>query len=131
MSKTINFDTVRKIGLRLPSVEESRSYGVSSLKIRGKLFACPAINKSAEPGSLVVRISFDDRAELIAADPDTYYITDHYVNYPSVLVRLSRISQEALADLLLMGWRFVTKETARRGRPLLKSRKKGVASGKR
>ena len=104
----IDFDTVRKIGLALPDVEESTSYGVSSLKVCGKLLACPAINKSAEPGSLAVRVSFDERDELIAGDPDVYYVTDHYVNYPSVLVRLSRIRRDALQDLLLMSWKFVT-----------------------
>jgi hypothetical protein len=70
--------------------------------------ACIAINKSAEPGSLVVRIDFDRRAELIAASPEVYYLTDHYLNYPSVLVRLSRIHPDALRDLLGMAWRFVT-----------------------
>ena len=103
----INFDTVRKIGLTLPEVEESTAYGVTALKIRGQLFTCPAINKSAEPGSLAIRISFEDRDELIAADPDVYYITDHYAPYPSVLVRMSRIRQDALRDLLQMGWKFV------------------------
>ena len=108
----IDFDTVRKIGLTLPDVEESTSYGISSLKLRGKLMACPAINKSAEPGSLVVRVSLDERDELIGGDPDVYYVTDHYVNYPSVLVRLSRIRRDALQDLLLMSWKFVTAKAA-------------------
>jgi hypothetical protein len=112
----IDFDTVREIGLTLPEVEVSTSYGVSSLKIRGKLFTCPAINKSAEPGSLVVRVSFEDRDELIAGAPDTYYVTNHYVNYPSVLVRMSRIRRDALKDLLHMSWKFVTAVTPRKRR---------------
>ena len=40
--------------------------------------------------------------------PKTYYLTDHYVNDPCVLVRLARIHQHALGDLLLMGWRFMS-----------------------
>lgn len=67
-----------------------------------------AINKSAEPGSLGVRIDFDQRAELVATAPDVYYFTDHYANYPMVLVRLSRIHPDALRDLLAAAWRFVT-----------------------
>jgi hypothetical protein len=66
---TINFDTVRKIGLALPGVEESTAYGQPALKIRGKLLACVPANRSAEPASLVVRVDFDDRAELLAAAP--------------------------------------------------------------
>jgi len=67
---TITFDTVRKIGLALPRVEESTAYGSPALKVRGKLLACVPAHRSAEPGSLVVRVGFDDRAELLAAAPD-------------------------------------------------------------
>jgi hypothetical protein len=42
--------------------------------------ACGPTHRSAEPGSLVVRVGFDDRAELLAAAPDVYYVTDHYLN---------------------------------------------------
>ena len=73
----INFDTVRKIGLALPGVEESTAYGSPALKVRGKLLACVPAHRSAEPGSLAVRVDFDDRTELLAAAPDVYYVTDH------------------------------------------------------
>ena len=78
-----------------------------SRSARGKLMACPAIHKSAEPETLMVRVSKDERARLIADDPNTYYVTDHYRNYPSVLVRLSRISEEALEMVLGLSWKFV------------------------
>jgi hypothetical protein len=104
----VTFDTVRKIGLGLPDVEESTMYGALALKVRGNLLACKAVNKSAEPDSLMVRIDFDQRADLLAEAPETYYVTDHYVNYPSVLVRLSRIRIDELRDLLGSAWRFVT-----------------------
>jgi hypothetical protein len=69
MRRTIvDFDTVRDIGLKLPGVEESRAYGAPALKVRGKLLACIPSHRSAEPGSLAVRIDFDDRAELLTAD---------------------------------------------------------------
>ena len=67
---------------------------------------------TAEPGSLVVRVDFDDRAELLAADPDVYYVTDHYLNYTSVLVRLSRVTPDVLRDLLGMAHKFVTARRA-------------------
>jgi hypothetical protein len=101
---TINFDTVRNIGLALPGVEESTAYGQPALKVHGKLLACIPVNPSAEPGSLAVRVDFDDRAELLAADPDVYYVTDHYVGYTAVLVRLSRVSPDVLRDLLGMAY---------------------------
>ena len=111
----ITFDTVRKMGLRLPDVEESTTFGTPALKVHGQLLACPAINKSAEPGSIVVRIAFDQRDELIAGDPDAYYLTDHYRPYPSVLVRLSKIRADALQDLLGMAWKFVTTKKRKKG----------------
>jgi len=107
----IDFDTVRKMALALPGVEEGTAYGSPALKVRGKLLACIPTHRSAEPGSLVVCIRFDHREDLLAAAPDVYYVTHHYVNYPSVLVRLSRIHPDALRDLLEMAWRFVTAKT--------------------
>src|SRR5579864_7782964 len=112
--KTIDFDMVRKIGLALPGVEESTAYRAPALKVRGKLLACVPTHRSAEPGSLAVRVDFEDRAELLAADPEVYYVTEHYVGYTAVLVRLSRVNAEALRDLLGMAYKFVTRKGARR-----------------
>src|ERR1700756_2344205 len=105
---TISFDGVRKIGLALPGVEESTAYGSPALKVHGKLLACVPAHRSAEPGSLVVRVDFDDRAELLAAAPDVYYVTDHYLNYNAVLVRLSSVTPDVLRALLGMAYKFVT-----------------------
>ena len=102
------FDVVRKMGLALPEVEEGTAYGSPALNVRGKMFACLAIHRSAEPNTLVVRMDFDQRDELIAEEPKAYYLTDHYVSYPCVLARLTCIRQDALRDLLLMGWRFMS-----------------------
>ena len=115
----IDFDTVRKMALSLPGVEEGTAYGSPALKVRGKLLACIPTHRSAEPGSLVVCIGFDHREDLLATAPDVYYVTHHYVNYPSVLVRLSRIHADALRDLLGMSWRFVTAKPPGRKRTLL------------
>ena len=79
-----------------------------ALKVHGKLLACVPAHCSAEPGSLAVRVGFDDRAELLAAAPDVYYVTDHYLNYSAVLVRLSRVTPDVLRDLLGMAHKFVT-----------------------
>jgi hypothetical protein len=115
-SKKIDFDVVRAIAIALPDVEASTIHGAPSLKVRGRLLTCPALHRSAEPNTLAVRIDFDQRAELMAAEPDVYYVTDHYLNYPTVLVRLSRIDQDSLRDLLTMAWRFVSSKTKRSGR---------------
>jgi len=107
--KKLDFKTVKRIALGMPDVDASTT--AQAVKVRGKLLTWIPINKSAEPGSLAVRIDLDRRAELLAEAPDVYYVTDHYVNYPVVLVRLSRIQPDALPDLLRVAWRFVTAKT--------------------
>ena len=116
MPQKITFDTVRKIGLALPGVEEATVYGAPALKVGGKLMACPALNKSAEPNSLAVFVDVDRRDEMLAEAPDIYYVTDHYAGHPCVLVRLSQIDQVALNGLLRLSWQFVnTRKTRKRG----------------
>ena len=116
MAKKKGFAVVVDAARSLPDVEQGLTWGVDALKVHGKLLACQAIHKSAEPNSIVVRISIDQREELIASDPSVYYLTDHYVNYPSVLVRLSRIHRDALRDLLGMAHRFVDGRTTKPSR---------------
>jgi hypothetical protein len=101
---------VRTLGLALPGVEEGTAYGSPALRLHGKIVACLAVNRSAEPNTLVVCIDRAQREELVAEEPQTYYLTDHYVDYPCVLVRLSRIRKDALRDLLLMAWQFRSTE---------------------
>ncbi len=100
-------EAVRKIGLSLPGVEESTTFGAFALKVDKKMFACTPTNKAAEPGSLLLRCDFERRDEMMAADPETYYAPDHYLSYPSVLVRLARVDEAMLRDLLGMAHRFV------------------------
>jgi hypothetical protein len=112
----MDFDIVREIALALPGVEESILHGVPSLKVAGRMLTCPALHKSAEPNSLMVCIGFEERAALLAADPSRYYVTDHYVRYPSMLVRLSEIDRKSLRDLLRTSWEFVTSQATTRGK---------------
>ena len=104
----VTFGTVRKIARTLPGAEEAMAYGSPSIKVNGTMMACIAVNKAAEPNSLVVRIDFDQRDAMIEEAPATYYLKDHYAPYPSVLVRLAHITEEELRDLLNASWRFVT-----------------------
>jgi hypothetical protein len=117
---TIDFEAVRNIGLALPGVEEGIAYGFPALKVHEKLLACIPANRSAEPNSLAVRVDFDDRAELLTADPDVYYVTDHYAPHNVVLVRLSRVKRNVLRDLLGMAHKFVTRNV----KPSLPARKR-------
>lgn len=92
----MTFEEVRCIALSLPGVQESTSYGTAAFKAGRKLLA--RLREDGE--SLVVGTTFEERAEMMAADPETYYITDHYLNYPWVLVRLPVVHPDAMRDLL-------------------------------
>jgi hypothetical protein len=104
----LTFDAVREVGLTLPNVVESTMYGSPALKVHGNLLACIPVNKTAEPNCAAFRIDFNLRAALIRENPEIYYITDHYADYPIVLARLSRIGTKELRDLLGLAWSFVS-----------------------
>jgi hypothetical protein len=40
------------------------------------------------------------------ADPETFYITAHYLNYPWMLVRLANVDKENLRELLEESWQL-------------------------
>ena len=112
------FDTVRALARSLPDVEEGTAWGTPAIKLRGRLLAGIASNKAAEPNTLFVCVGFDQRDAMIADDPETYYLKDHYVGYPCVLVRLAKIHPDALRDLLQAGRRFVDATAPRPRRAL-------------
>jgi len=116
MPRSLTFDAVRKIGRELPDVEVGTTYGSPALKVGGRAFVCMAAHKSAEPNTLVVWMPITDRDALIADDPETYYLKDHYVGYPCVLVRLSRVHPDALRDLVKGAWRLIGAQVRRKKR---------------
>src|SRR5436305_14154808 len=107
MRRGLTFETVETSARPLPDVEVTAAWGQPALKVRGKMFACIASHKSAEPNTLAVMMDFADRDALVEEDPGTYYLKPHYVNYPCVLVRLSRVRADALRDLVTGAYRFV------------------------
>jgi hypothetical protein len=114
VSRGNTFRAVESIGRSLPDVEVTTTWGKPALKVLGRMFVCIASHKSAEPNTLVVMMDFADRDALIEDDPGTYYLKDHYVGYPCVLVRLSRVHADALRDLVKGAYRFVTSKMARK-----------------
>ena len=89
---------------RLPGVEESTSYGTPSIKVKGKILS--RLRTEAE-GALALRCDFIDREILLQSDPEAFFLTDHYRNYPMVLVRLDKVRSDALPDLIERAWRLV------------------------
>ena len=117
MARGHSFKTVESIGGTLPDVTVTTAYGAPALKVNGEMFVCIATNKAAEPNTLVVMLDFPDRDALVEEDPATYYLKDHYLNYPCVLVRLSRVGADALRDLVVGAHRFVSARAKRKRAP--------------
>jgi hypothetical protein len=100
----MTWDEVRQIALSFPGVEESTSYGTPAFKVAGKFLT----RLRPEDDSLVlVDVPFDEREMLMEADPETFHITPHYQDYPSVLARLSRVHPGSLANFFERRWRNV------------------------
>ena len=100
------FDTVRRLALALPGVEEGTSYGTPSFHIRHKFMA-----RMREDGeTLVVRVDPRDRPGFLERSPDTFFLTEHYVNYPLMLVNLLSIHETELRTVLEGAWRFTAPE---------------------
>ena len=93
-----------KIALALPGAEVSTSYGTPSVKVRGKILS--RWRTEAE-GGLAIRCDFLDRQILLQTQPEVFFLTDHYLDYPMVLVRLEKATRNVLVDVTERGWRLV------------------------
>ena len=119
-----SFAPVARAAVSMRNVKVATKYdGSPVLQIDGCFMAGLALHPSAEPDSLVVRCSFDDRELLLADAPDTYYVTEYYEPYPLVLARLRAIDADALRDLLTMSWKLTMEKVPRqRAKGRLRSR---------
>lgn len=97
----MTYEALRKIGLALPNAVEGTSYGTPALKVKGKLL----VRLRPDLDAIVIPTSFEQRDELMAGDPEKYFITDHYRDYPYTLVRLAKISADEARDLLRLAHR--------------------------
>ena len=97
------------IGLAWPEVEDGTSYGTPALKVRKKLLA-----RLKEDGdSLVIPgVPQDERDMLVERQPKTFYFTDHYRDYPIVLIRLSKAKRNDVEPLLRRHWRALASKAA-------------------
>ena len=101
MKRGISWDELCAMALRLPGVEQGMSYGTPSLHVRKKFLA-----RLKEDGqTIAIRVDFLDRDVLLQLDPVAFYLTDHYRNYPAMLVRLGQVRPQLLAELLEQAWR--------------------------
>jgi hypothetical protein len=105
----MTFDDIRAIALAWPEVEDGSSYGTPALKVRKKLL----VRLKEDGDSLVVPgVPPDERDMLVESRPGVFYFTNHYRDYPMVLVRLSRTKRAAIEPLLRRQWRALASKAA-------------------
>jgi hypothetical protein len=94
----------KKVALSFPEAHEKPSYGSPAIFIAKKFFT-----RLRDQDDSIVWIvgSVDERDHMLEMDPKTYFITDHYKDYPAILVRTSRINQAMLKKMLERRWRAI------------------------
>ena len=96
-TRKLSLATIRRTVSALPGVEEGTSYGTPAFKFRKKLLA----RLHQDGKSLVLKVGNETRDHLLQADPQTFFVTDHYTGYPMVLARLAELSAADLKKLLV------------------------------
>jgi len=96
-TRKLSLASIRRTVSALPGVEEGTSYGTPAWRHKGRILA----RLHQDGRSLVLKVGNETRDHLLQADPETFFITDHYVGYPMVLARLDRLSATDVKKLLL------------------------------
>ena len=91
---------VLALGLDLPGVKEAASGG-PALKAHGKLWVWWSPHEDAP----VFKVPFEEREFLIEVDPEMFFFTPHYRNYPMVLVRPDKLDPDWARANLIRVWR--------------------------
>ena len=110
-----DFDDVRRLALALPETSEKTSWGSMSWRVKDKGFVWErpisqadrkAMGEAAPDGPILGVRTADEgvKLALIADDPDVYFTIPHFNGYPAVLVRLDRIDQAELEELVTEAW---------------------------
>ncbi|QVL31066.1 MmcQ/YjbR family DNA-binding protein [Telmatocola sphagniphila] len=98
----LTWSDVQELVTGLPEIEEGTSYGTPAFKVKGKLF----VRLHQDLDCLVVKIDPEEREMQMTAQPGIFFITDHYRDYPWMLVKLAGVHREDLKDLLIEAWRL-------------------------
>lgn len=96
---------VRSILLTLPGVTEATTHGTPGFYVQKKFLA-----RLWENGEVLV-VRTDDREKWLNADPETFFITDHYRNYPTMLINFEKVEPDILKQILTEAWQARASKT--------------------
>ena len=98
-------DEMRQIVLSFPGAEAGTSYGKPAFLVNKKFFTRL---RRLDQSVVLFGVGFDEREMLMEAEPQTFHLTPHYRNYPSVLARLASLDAGTLRNFLERRWRNVS-----------------------
>lgn len=104
-----DWDAVKAFALTLPGTTLESFYGTPCPKVNGKAFVSPG----REPNSFHVMSPHDEKAILLETDPDTFWQTPHYHNWPGLLVRYDSADPERVRAVITRAWWDRAKQTQR------------------
>lgn len=109
----LSVEAASRLVLSLTDVAEGRSYGMPAFLLKGKFFA----RFRDDDTVLVLQLgSIDDRDVLMQLNPRAFFFTEHYRDYPAVLIRLAEISRPELEEVLRVAWEDVSAKRTRKSR---------------
>jgi hypothetical protein len=118
--KGVTVPAARRLLLGLPNIAEGSSYGMPSFLLDGRFFA----RFRDDDTVLVLQLgTIAERDVLMDLDADTFFFTEHYRKYPSVLIRLATVPESLLVDVVTEAHRQVAAQRAKRPRRLAKRRR--------
>jgi hypothetical protein len=98
------FEDVRSIASSLPEVEEVLTWGTDvTFRVGKKIFA---IGGEGSDG-VSIKATVERQADLLALDSETFAKSAYVGRFGWVTVRLDRIDDDLLRDLIVSGWRSV------------------------
>ncbi|MFE4175796.1 MmcQ/YjbR family DNA-binding protein [Streptomyces sp. NPDC056909] len=99
---TIDAEDVRRIALALPETVEKEAWSMPTFRVAGKMF----ITVPDDETSFAVRCPRDERTELIAAEPEKFWVPPHEASSAWVRVRLRALDDlDELRDILVDSWK--------------------------
>jgi hypothetical protein len=84
----------------LPEVVMEKWWGTLCPKINGKGF----MSRSREADSFGLMVRQGEKQLLFETDPETFWETDHYRNYPMLLVRFGTPARERIELYIQRAW---------------------------
>ncbi|MEU3356006.1 MmcQ/YjbR family DNA-binding protein [Streptomyces sp. NPDC037389] len=103
----IDADDIRRIALSLPETVEKEAWSMPTFRVAGKMY----ITIPDDQTSFAVRCPRHERSELIAAEPEKFWVPPHEASSSWVRVRLAALEgMDELRDILVDSWKQAAPE---------------------